>query len=99
MPQSGVEECDRNRPDVPSEAPVFNLEILQVDADDTKADLEDDQWIAEDDFHGGSLPAHLVLAARQNELKYLLSRKVYSYATDAEAWSVASKKSLSLRIL
>ena len=48
-----------------SEAPVFNLEILQVDADDTKVDLEDDQWIAEDDGPGGSLPAHLVLAARK----------------------------------
>ena len=48
-----------------SEAPVFNLEILQVDADDTKVDLEDDQWIAEDDVHGGSLPAHLLLAARK----------------------------------
>ena len=31
--------------------------------------LEDDQWIAEDDVHGGSLPADMALAARQKELK------------------------------
>ena len=80
-----------------AEAPVFNLEILQVDADDTKADLEEDQWIAEDDVHGGTLPAHLVLAARNKEINYLLGRKVYSYATDAEAWTVTRKKPLKLK--
>ena len=69
-PNSGGEECDRAK----SEARASNLEVLQVDAEDTDCrshpaelcGLEDDLVIAENDVHGESLPAHLVLAARQN---------------------------------
>ena len=64
-------------PSRPSTSPVFNLEILQVDSEDTGSQLEinaaevdDSQWIAEDDVHGGSLPASLVHAPRQKEIKY-----------------------------
>ena len=72
-----------------SEAPIFDLEILQVDQED---------WVAEDDVHGGSLPAHLVLAARQTEIKYLQSRKVYSYSTDSDAWTTARKKPSKIEV-
>ena len=46
-----------------SPMPVFNLEILQVEE-------EDSQWEVEDDVHGGRLPVNLVMAARQKEIKY-----------------------------
>ena len=90
-----------------SPTPVFNLEILQVDSEDTvclelnqaepTVKDEDSQWEAEDDVHGGTLPASLVMAARQKETKYLKDRKVYSYATVAEAWHRTRKKPLKLK--
>ena len=53
--------------------------------------------MAKDDVHGRSLPAHLVLAARQTEIKYLQSREVYSYSTDSDAWTIARKKPFKLK--
>ena len=54
-------------------------------------------WTAEDDVHGGSLPADLVIAARHKELKYLKDRKVYAYSTVAEAWRQTRKPPLKLK--
>lgn len=56
-------------------------------------ELVEAEWTAED-VHGGSVPANLVLAALQREFNYLQSRKVYSYPTEAEAWSNSMTKSL-----
>ena len=80
---------------------TFNLELLQVDTDDVEchnADDNDDDpegWIA--DVHGGALPAVLVIAARKKEIKYLLDRKAYSYATEAEAWIKVRRKPIKLK--
>ena len=95
-----AEEGDGTAKGYESEVPAFLLEILQVDKEDGElhaAEIDDDEWIAEDDVHGGTLPGSLVRAARQQEIKYLQSRKVYSYSTDAEAWSKTRKKPLKLK--
>ena len=83
--------------------PLFLLEILEDDPEDDQgsdllqAELDSSQWTAEDDVHGGELPAGLVLAARQKEIRYLQDRKVYSYSTVAEAWRSTRKQPLRLK--
>ena len=77
----------------PDAAPTFNLELLHVDAENI---LEED-WIAEDDVHGGALPPGLVMAVRRNEIGYFLSRKVYSYSTETEAFRLTRKKPIGLK--
>merc|ERR1712155_389724 len=54
-------------------------------------------WMASDDVKGGSLPAHLVHSARLKELKYLQDRKVYEYASVADAIRCTGKKPLGLK--
>ena len=57
-----------------TETPLFLFEILEDDPEDDQglelrqAELDSSQWMAEDDVHGGALPAGLVLAARQKEI-------------------------------
>ena len=77
----------------PVAVPVFNLDILQVDADDG----DQEAWEATDDVHGGVLPSDLVRAARKREIEFLHARKVYSRSTTAEAWRLTRKAPLKLK--
>ena len=77
----------------PAELPTFNLELLQVDGED----IDEGEWVAEDDVHGGSLPPDLVMEARRKEIKYIHSRKVYSYATEDDAFRLTRKRPIKLK--
>ena len=84
----------RAKPNTYNDLPVRRADSI---GDGVSAENEDSQWEAEDDVHGGSLPAGLVRTARQKEIKYLKDRKVYSYATIGDAWRQTRKKPLKLK--
>ena len=99
----GVVELEACESCPKTETPVFLLEILEDDPEDdpcievSVVEGDSSDWTAEDDVHGGSLPAGLVMSARQKEIKYLKDRKVYSYSTVSEAWRKTHKQPLRLK--
>ena len=64
------------------------MDILNFEEDHQDPDPEQQSWegwFAEDDVKGGALSPSLVHDARKRELRYLQDRKVYQYATVADA--------------
>ena len=53
--------------------------------------------VAYDDVHGGTLPTYLVKSARKKELRYLQERSVYRYATVADCLRCTGRKPLGLK--
>lgn len=89
-----------------AEAPTFTLDLLRLDPDDDgnleeeedeDGGFREDEWEAEDDVRGGSLPSRLVHRARLAELDYLRSREVYEYSSVEEARRVTGKPPLKLK--
>ena len=51
---------------------------------DDDEDPDDDQWVAYDDAKGGELQVPLVREARQEEMRFVRDRNIYSYSTVKE---------------
>jgi len=86
--------------------PTWTLDLLKEDPEDSPdlselnhigADRNQSGWVASDDVKGGSLPAHLVQAARAKEMEYVQGRRIYKYDTTANAVRLSGKKPLWLK--
>ena len=78
---------------------IMNVEDAELQGQEMamQSPAEWNTWTASDDVKGGSLPAHLVHAARVRELEYLRLRQVYEYSTTREALRLTGKQPLGLR--